>query len=66
MPVGPKGLVIVRRLLETEQEAAVLMGDVTEDSEQEPDEAELRVIVLGKSTVITELLGMLSDGVILS
>ena len=52
-PDEPKGLVIVSRLLDTEHEAEVLIGDVTEDREHVPD---TRVMVSGKRIVIIELL----------
>ena len=52
-PEEPKGLVIVSRLLDTEHEAEVLIGDVTEDREHVPD---TRVMESGKRIVIIELL----------
>lgn len=60
MPVGPKGLLIVSTLLDTEHWAAVLIDEVTEDNTQVP---ELRTMVLGNVIDIYELLGIGSEGV---
>lgn len=55
VPDDPKGLVTVRRLLATEQVAAVLIPPDAPESVHVP---ETRVIDVGKRTVICELEGI--------